>query len=101
METRLGGASDSDSLYPEESLRTREGVPEHPGLNHPKLRAQRKPRRQLCSECVCCYRSRLSVKSTEISGMAGGAIACTEGVGCPESLGGQDFPPGRTRLGGS
>ena len=36
-----------------EAQRTREGVPDHPELPHPKRRAERKPHHQLCSEYVC------------------------------------------------
>ena len=36
-----------------EAQRTREGVPDHPELPHPKWRAERKLHRQLCSEYVC------------------------------------------------
>ena len=52
METRQRKLLMKIACTPKEARRTREGVPDHPELPHPKLRARRKPYRQLCSEYV-------------------------------------------------
>ena len=53
METRLRKTWMQTACTPKEAWRTRDGVPDHPELLHPKLRARRKPQHQLSSECVC------------------------------------------------
>lgn len=86
METRLRKLLTQIACTPKEARRTREGVPERPGLAHPKLRAQREPRRQLCSEWP---RQR---QVCEIVKRQGGAVACTEGAGCQRAPEDRTFP---------